>query len=127
MNRRRFRRIGFNLDGSIQLQRIKETAKCFIRDISEECMGIGIVMSDPRVCDWQREDVNVNISIPGEDSPVVCSGRIVWSSSWEDRTSGGIKGYRAGLFTVAVSQSDEKRLNSAIARRKAFLSRLRGT
>ena len=127
MDRRRFLRIGFDLDGSIELQRTKETVKCVIRDISEGCMGVSIVMSDSSVCDWEREDVNVSTYIPGEDSPVVCSGRIVWSSLWEDRTSGGVKGYRAGLFIIDISQSDEKRLNSAIARRKAFLSRLRGT
>jgi c-di-GMP-binding flagellar brake protein YcgR len=127
MDRRRFRRVSFGLDGSIQLQRIKETLKCVIRDISEGCMGVGIVTSDSSVCDWEHEDVNVSIYIPGEGSPVVCSGRIAWSSLWGDRTSGGVKGYRAGLFIIDISQSDEKRLSSAIARRKAFLSRIRGT
>jgi hypothetical protein len=117
--RRSSLRIETDLDGTIELQRTKDTMKCFIRNINEECVGVMIVTGDPRVC--AKEDVNLSIFIPAERSPVKCSGRIVWHSSADGAALQGVVGYVAGVFITDISRLDRRRLELLVARRKAFL------
>ncbi len=117
--RRRFRRIESNLDGIVQIQRTNEAMECVIRNINEECTGIMIATSDPRVC--AREDVKVSIFIPSERSPVKCAGRITWYSEDKEPFMLGI-GYLAGIFITDISRLDLRRLELVLTRRDMLLN-----
>ena len=117
--RRRSLRIETDLDGTIEFQRTKDTAKCLVRNINEECVGVMILTPDLRIC--AKENVNLSIFIPAERSPVKCTGEIVWYSSVDEGSLGGVKAYAAGIFITDISRLDRRRLELLVARRKAFL------
>ena len=119
--RRRSLRIETDLDGIIEFQRTKDTAKCLVRNVNEECIGVMILTSDLRIC--AKENVNLSIFIPAERSPVKCTGEIVWYSpvDVDEGPLGGVEAYAAGIFITDISRLDRRRLELLVARRKAFL------
>ena len=111
--RRRFRRIGVDLDGVVQFPQTGDELDCMVRNVSEQCMGAMIFVSNPRV--RNREDVNLDIFIPAERTPVLCSGKIVWYSEDEELFQ-NYKGYSAGIIITDISRIDQRRLELIMAR-----------
>jgi len=111
--RRRFRRIGVDLDGLIQFPHTGDEMDCMVRNISEECMGAMIFTPDQRI--RKREDVNLDIFIPTERTPILCSGKIVWYSEDEEAFR-NYKGYSAGIIITDISRIDQRRLELVMAR-----------
>ena len=110
--KRQSQRIDVDLEGSVNFQQGNDTRACVIRNINEECAGIMIVTSDPRVC--VMEDLNLAILMPADRSPVKCTGRIAWYSENNDPFT-RITDYVAGISITDISKIDRRRLELVIA------------
>ena len=114
--KRRSRRIDIDLEGTIRFQEAKDMRVCVIRNINEECAGVMIVTSDPRVC--TMECLNLVIIIPAENSPIKCAGKIAWYSENDDPFETNID-YVAGIFITDISRIDRRRLELLLAQKRA--------
>jgi hypothetical protein len=110
--KRRSRRIDIDLEGTVNFQQDDGMKSCFIRNINEECAGVMIVTSDPRVS--VMEDLNLAILIPAYRTPVKCAGRIAWYSENKNPFTTSTD-YAAGIYITDISRIDRRRLELVIA------------
>jgi hypothetical protein len=113
--RRSSRRIDVDLDGLVKFQQSEDNIGCIIYNINEECVGVMVVTSDPRIC--KKDQVDLRIFIPAERSPVKCSGKTVWYTD-DKKPYNGFSGYAAGIFITDLNKIDRRRLELVVSGRR---------
>jgi CheY-like chemotaxis protein len=112
------RTIGIGLDSTIRSQRVSNAIECLVQYITEDCTDAIAIVPDERF--HTGEDVELRMFVPLERSPIKCTGRIVWHSEGEEFIKGR-SGYSTRIFINHISRVDRRRLELAIAQKRAFI------
>lgn len=112
--------IEIGLEGSVRFYSTGDTIECLINDITEDCKNIMVVSSNPGIC--KKEDVDLQILVPVERSPIRCGGEIVWCSETDEKIARNSREHLARIFITDISRIDERRLDLIVAQRRAFNS-----
>ena len=112
-----------DLHGIIQFQHVSDAIQCVTHDISEDYTETVVTASDPRIC--MGDNLDLSIFLPIDESPIRCTGRIVWLQRVRNRSKAE-EGYLARISITHITQIDRRRLSLAMAKRKALTGRSRG-
>ena len=107
------------LDGIISFEQTGERVACIVYDVSLGCAEIDVFMVEPRGC--AGENVELNIFLPTERTPVKCSGKI--GQHPEDVDFPEDQDHRSAQIVVAhISRMDLRRFEIFAAQKMAFIS-----
>ena len=108
---------GIELNGVISFVQTGERVSCVVYDVTPGCMEIDIDMFESRVC--AGEDVELNIFLPVERTPVRCSGTI---AQHPDDFSKDQNSCLAQIAVTHMSRMDHRRFELFTVHRRAFIS-----
>jgi hypothetical protein len=111
-----------DLHGIIQFQHMSDAIQCVTHDISEDYTETVVTASDPRIC--MGDNLDLNIFLPVEESPIKCTGRIVWLQRVRNRSKAEEE-YLARISITHITQVDRRRLGLAMGKRRALAGRSR--
>ena len=107
------------LDGIISFEQTGERVACIVYDVNLGCMTMDMFMTDPRDC--AGEDVELNIFLPAERTPVKCAGTIVqhpvdvdFPEDQDNRL--------AQIVVTNISRMDLRRFEIFTVHKRAFIS-----
>ena len=107
------------LDSIISFKQTGERVACIVYDVSLGCTEIDVFMTEPRGC--AGEDVELNIFLPAERTPIKCSGTMVQHPEDvdfpedQDRRS-------AQIVITHIGRMDLRRFEIFAVQKRAFIS-----
>ncbi len=107
--------INTELDAIIRRQRTDDMIKCVILNINKDYTDAMAVTSDPRIC--RQGAIDLNISVPTENSPIRCTGRIIWHLKGDELTESHHEKCLVRIFIADISQMDQERLDRLISQK----------
>jgi len=113
--------IEFELNSIIRFKDNNDAIRCVLRGISKDCTEAMIFSIDERVC-TDDKDIELEIYTPVENSPIKCTGKIIWEPSYGKQIFKGYSGYLAKVYINSIGRLDQKRMNVIISQKRAFIS-----
>ena len=110
--------VEIELDATVRFQETNDAVKCVIQNVTRDYTDFMIIASDPRIC--EKQDVDLDIIVPLERSPIKCTGRVAWCLD-DDPSPDGHKEYLARISIVNISRINLRRLDLLTAQRQAYM------
>lgn len=111
--------IDMGLGGNIQFKDSSGAVGCTICSITEDHLEAVVVSSDPRIS--AKGNVELEMFLPTERSPIRCTGRSVWFSPGAEQFR-AYNGYMARVVITQISRIDRRRLEVVTVQKKAFMT-----
>ena len=111
--------IDIGLGGSIQFKDSGDTLGCTVCSITDDHLEAVVISSDPRI--GAKGNVDLEMFLPTERSPIRCIGRSVWFSPGAEQFK-AYNGYLARVVITQISRVDRRRLEIVTAQKRAFIT-----